>query len=291
MLTGVLPKFGNTSCDNISMISYGQDVNFLNDEDVQIAYSNIVSLGVSQTNTFGLNMEDHIQVAHDFNWNNFSGSLPLFSLGNDFFLRNGGNTSYKLSLENNMFNGSLPNELFSGCNDVQSFSVKVSANQISGALNPNFLINCLQLVDFEAADNHIGGPIPPEIGSLKMLQRLDLSNNMLSGSVPDEVGKLSDIEWFSLRENNLTGDITDQIGRLSSLTYLDLSHNALTGSIPGSLANDTNLQVVLLDHNRLSGETPASFSNILDLIALNVSFNNLSGHIPYLRYADNCDRL
>jgi hypothetical protein len=36
-------------------------------------------------------------------------------------------------------------------------------------------------------NNDLTGPIPPEIGNLTNLIRLDLSNNQLSGVIPDEI--------------------------------------------------------------------------------------------------------
>ncbi|XP_057481180.1 LRR receptor-like serine/threonine-protein kinase RPK2 [Actinidia eriantha] len=283
-LSGRLPKFSDTSCD-ISMISYGQHPNFLDVEGIQRAHANIPFF---MNTSFGSDLDYNLLVIHDFSWNAFSGSLPSFSLKNNFFLTNG-NTSYRLLVNNNKFNGSLPGQLFSNCTYLKRFSANLSVNQISGALYWEFLLNCLQLTGFEAAQNHIGGQIPPEIGTLKMLQRLDLSRNMLSGSLPDQLGELKDLEEIYLQENNLTGEIPAQFGLITSLMVLDLSQNALTGSIPRSLANATGLQAALLDHNRLSGEIPASFSTLINLVTLDISFNNLSGHIPHLQHPNDCD--
>ncbi|KAF5958511.1 hypothetical protein HYC85_005736 [Camellia sinensis] len=205
---------------------------------------------------FESNSDDHLSMAiHDFSWNGFSGSLSFFSFTNKFLLTIG-KTSYRLLVNNNLFNGSLPGVLFSNCNNLQSFSTNLSANQIS-------------------AQNHIDGSIPPNISSLKMLQFLNLSRNFLSGSLPIQLGEFKDLELISLQDNNLTGEIPTQLGQLTSLMVLDLSQNALIGSTPGSLVNATSLQVVLVDHNRFSGEIPASFSKLLNLIQLDLSFNNL----------------
>uniref|UniRef100_A0A5B7BIW1 non-specific serine/threonine protein kinase n=1 Tax=Davidia involucrata TaxID=16924 RepID=A0A5B7BIW1_DAVIN len=274
LLSGVLPRFGNCSCDDhdISMISYGQD----------IRNQNIPVWGFHMNTLFG---SSNLVVVHDFSWNSLTGSLPLFSFGG----ADGKKTSYKLLLNNNKFNGSLPVELFTNCNDLQSFSVNLGVNQISGVICPELLLHCSRLTDFEAAQNQIGGSIPPEIGSLKMLQQLDFSRNRLSGSLPDQLGELKNLKWFSIGENNLTGEIPAQLGQMTSLVVLDISQNALTGSIPARLANATNLEIVLLDHNRLSGNIPSSFSTLRSLTKLDLSFNNLSGHIPYPRPPSDCD--
>ncbi|KAL7232900.1 hypothetical protein ACSBR2_010829 [Camellia fascicularis] len=138
---------------------------------------------------FESDSDDHLSmVVQDFSWNGFSGSLSFFSFTNKFFLTIG-KTSYRLLVNNNMFNGSLPGVLFSNCNDLQSFSANLSANQIS------------------TAQNRICGSIPPKISSLKMLQFLNLNRNLLSGSLPIQLGEFKDLELISLQDNNLTGEI------------------------------------------------------------------------------------
>ncbi|KAL7257229.1 hypothetical protein ACSBR1_011036 [Camellia fascicularis] len=130
---------------------------------------------------FESNSDDHLSmVVQDFSWNGFSGSLSFFSFTNKFLLTIS-KTSYRLLVNNNMFNGSLPGVLFSNCNDLQSFSANLNANPIS------------------AAQNRIGGSIPPKISSLKMLQFLNF-------------GEFKDLELISLQDNNLTGEIPTQLG-------------------------------------------------------------------------------
>ncbi|KAA8548302.1 hypothetical protein F0562_004731 [Nyssa sinensis] len=287
LLSGVLPRFGNGSCD-ISMISDGQESHLLDVQDIRNAYSNIPGSGFQMNPLLGSTLDNNLVVVHDFSWNSFTGLLPLFSLGDEFSSTNG-KISYTLLLNNNKFNGSLPGELFTNCNDLHSFSVNLSVNQISGVIYPELVIDCLRLTDFEAAQNQISGPIPPEIGSLKMLQQFDFSRNRLSGSLPVQLGDLKDLKRFSLRENNLKGEIPAELGQMTSLMVLDISQNALTGSIPARLANATNLETVLLDHNMLSGDIPLTFTTLPHLTKLDLSFNNLSGHIPHLQHPSDCD--
>ncbi|XP_057982280.1 LRR receptor-like serine/threonine-protein kinase RPK2 [Malania oleifera] len=283
-ITGILPAFENGSCGS-GMISYGKGSNSLDEEDIQHSYNNIPVWDSQMSSLFKPMLGEKFALVHDLSWNRFFGSLPLFSLG-DQLLGTNHKSSYRLVLNNNVFNGSLPHELVSNCNDLKSFSVNLSANQLSGGGLP---LNCLNLRDFEAADNQIDGSIGPGIGNLTTLQCLDMRNNRLSGSLPDQLGMLKDLRWILLGGNNLSGEISTKLDQLTSLIFLDLSKNALTGSIPASLTNATNLQVVLLDHNRLFGEIPSSFSTLSSLTQLNVSFNNLSGHIPRLQHPSNCN--
>ncbi|KAL5864613.1 hypothetical protein ACOSQ3_002127 [Xanthoceras sorbifolium] len=274
-ITGVLPEFERASCGTASIDS------FLDLEDIRIGYANIP--------VWGLASDEKFLIVHDFSCNRFYGSLPLFSVGDKFFATSYYKPYYRLLLNNNMFNGSLHGELVSNCNDLLSLSVNLSENQLSGMISEALLLHCLQLMEFEAANNHISGSIGPGVGNLTKLQRLDLRGNRVSGSVPDELGNLKSLRWILLGWNNITGQVPSQFGQLSSLTVLDLSHNVLTGSIPASLTNATNLEIVLLDHNWLSGEIPSSFSSLSNLTTLNVSFNNLSGHIPYLQHHNDCN--
>ncbi|KAF8408522.1 hypothetical protein HHK36_007678 [Tetracentron sinense] len=283
-LSGSLPQFIKSSCTN-SVVS---NSNFLDKEDSEKTYS-VTPIWCSQMNSLVRLMLDEIFVVlHDFSWNSFVGSLPLFLFGDEFLPTNR-KSIYRLLLNNNQFNGSLPDELFSACKDLQSFEVNLSVNQISGGITQRLLLDCLQLTGFEAADNRIAGPIPPSIGDSQMLQHLDLRGNRLYGSVPDQLGRLKGLKWILLGENILTGEIPTQLGQLASLMVLDLSGNALTGCIPPSLTNATNLEVVLLEHNRLLGEIPSSFSTLVSLTKLDVSFNNLSGHIPHLQHSSDCN--
>ncbi|XP_029127076.1 LRR receptor-like serine/threonine-protein kinase RPK2 [Cajanus cajan] len=239
----------------------------------------LIGSGFEETST--------VVVSHDFSWNSFVGSLPLFSLGDNLFSANH-KVSYALSLNNNKFNGTLPYQLVSNCNELKTLSVNLSVNQLSGGNSQASILGCLKLTDFEAAYNQIDGSIGPGIGDLVMLQHLDLSGNKLSGSLPNQLGNLQNMKWMLLGGNNLTGVIPSQLSQLTSLAVLNLSHNALVGTIPTSLSNAKSLEILLLDHNNLSGEIPLSFSTLSNLVQLDVSFNNLSGHIPHLQH-HNCD--
>ncbi len=54
-------------------------------------------------------------------------------------------------------------------------------------------------------DVGLTGTIPPELGNLTGLQRLDLSNNDLRGDVPPELGDLFALQVLYLHGNSLTG--------------------------------------------------------------------------------------
>ena len=79
------------------------------------------------------------------------------------------------------------------------------------------------------------GQIPPELGNLAELRRLDLDQNELTGQIPPELGNLANLEVLDLRSNLLTGEIPAELGNLVNLEALALSYNDLRGCIPYAL--------------------------------------------------------
>ncbi|CAL5193020.1 unnamed protein product [Lathyrus oleraceus] len=287
-VSGLLPDFRKETCRSSSNAFAALESVFLELDGLNDKYFNVRVLRFQEKAFVGLGFEDSTVVIHDFSWNSFVGSLPLFFVGGNLFTANR-KVSYMLSLNNNKFNGTLPNQLVSNCNDLKILSVNISANQLYGEISQALFLNCPKLMDFDAAYNRIDGSIGPSIGELALLRLLDLTENKLSGALPNQLGNLQNMKWLLLGGNNLTGEIPYQLGRLTSLVVLNLSHNSLMGTIPETLSNTTSLETMLLDHNNLSGEIPLSVAALPNLVQLDVSFNNLSGHIPHLQHPINCD--
>ena len=124
------------------------------------------------------------------------------------------------------------------------------------------------------------GRIPPEIGGIADLRRLDLDDNMLTGQIPRELGSLSDMVLMYLHINRLTGAIPAELGALSNLQTLNLSDNMLTGGIPAELGKLSNLRELLIEQNSLTGGIPAELGALSNLWSLYLSENMLTGGIP-----------
>lgn len=286
-LSGALSAFENGNCGT-DIYQHVQELVFLNEEDIQISYSTL-KVWLSVMNVQLRVMADHnLIVNHDFSWNKFTGFLPSFFLADDltYWINN---VSYRLLLNNNNFDGCALGQLLLNCSGLNSLSVNLSVNRISGTMYQSMPLNCLQLTEFEAADNQIEGPVSPVISKLLMLEYLDVKGNKISGSLPEQLGLLKNLKQLRFGKNNLTGEIPYQLGQLTSLKLLDLSQNAFTGIIPAALENAINLETLLLDHNKLSGVIPFSLSSLSHLTKLDVSFNNLSGHIPQLKHPYDCN--
>uniref|UniRef100_A0A2N9HDV1 Leucine-rich repeat-containing N-terminal plant-type domain-containing protein n=1 Tax=Fagus sylvatica TaxID=28930 RepID=A0A2N9HDV1_FAGSY len=81
--------------------------------------------------------------------------------------------------------------------------------------------------------NNLDGPIPEDIGVLKLLYILNLSHNAFTDRIPPSLGKLSQLESLDLSSNKLTGEIPIQLADgLIFLSVLNLSFNQLVGRIP-----------------------------------------------------------
>jgi|GEM_PF-3521172 len=151
-------------------------------------------------------------------------------------------------------------------------------------------------------NNLLSGSIPPEIGNLTALDRLQLTQNQLTGSIPPEIGSLSHLNDLSLAQNQLSGTIPPEIGNLTNLRwFLSLSQNQLSGPIPPELGNLTALESLLLWENQLSGPIPSELSNLSSLTSLSLQHNQLQGPVPlqiaqlgaslsgHCSFADNSD--
>ena len=169
-------------------------------------------------------------------------------------------------------------------------SLELRGNGLSGSIPPALgQLAYLERLDLghewdsdleQLVSNQLRGPIPPELGQLTRLQRLDLSGNQLSGTIPPALGNLANLEWLWLSENQLSGTIPIGLSNLANLGYLGLSGNQLSGAIPTELGNLANLGHLGLSGNQLSGAIPTGLGNLANLGHLGLRYNQLSGAIP-----------
>jgi len=128
------------------------------------------------------------------------------------------------------------------------------------------------------------GVLPPELGNLTAIERLDLSNNELSGSIPSSLSGnfLTKLKYLDLSANSFTGSIPAQIGSISTLEKLNLSNNQLEGSIPDKIIDLDKLEILRLNNNNLKGTIPNKFTTATDASfkEIDLSSNFLDGNIP-----------
>lgn len=129
--------------------------------------------------------------------------------------------------------------------------------------------------------NNLIGKIPPELGNLVFLLKLNFSHNRLIGEVPSSFVNLTNLKFLDLSTNELSGNVPKELGSCKSLLSLNLSKNVLSGNIPSQLGNLISLQILLdLSNNLFSGPIPLNLGKLITLENLNLSHNNLSSNIP-----------
>ena len=126
----------------------------------------------------------------------------------------------------------------------------------------------------------LSGPVPPELGNLVNLDRLELGANNLNGPIPSELGDLIKLKVLILGANNLTGPIPVELVNLARLQNLNLSGNALEGSVPAELGSLANLEWLYLGGNDLTGPIPSELGNLAQLRVLGLNHGALEGPIP-----------
>ncbi len=122
-----------------------------------------------------------------------------------------------------------------------------------------------ELIELFLTENNLTGMLPPELGGLTQLKKLELWDNSLSGVIPPELGGLTLLKWLVLYENSLTGPIPSELGGLTQLEALVLHGNSLTGPIPPELGSLAQLQWLTLADNRLTGMLPRSLMQLDNL--------------------------
>nr|CAB3489754.1 unnamed protein product [Digitaria exilis] len=139
-----------------------------------------------------------------------------------------------------------------------------------------------RVVGVAVAGKNLSGVVPPELGNLALLRRLNLHGNRLTGTVPPALANATSLRSLFLYDNRLSGPFpAATLCALPRLQNLDLSRNALVGPLPEELARCSQLERLLLAENQLSGNIPAGvWPEMSGLQMLDLSSNNLTGDIP-----------
>ncbi|KAJ9153967.1 hypothetical protein P3X46_027349 [Hevea brasiliensis] len=224
--------------------------------------------------------------------NNIQGEISGIGLSNLTAL-------VELDMSHNMFNGSIPPQLFS-LRHLKSLSLDF--NFFHGEI-PVEIGNLTNLQELSLSNNKLAGAIPPALCRLKKLQVLHLQYNLFSMAIPAVIGNLSDISTMLLNDNHLAGEIPLTMQKMGQLMQLNLENNLLSGEIPAwmfhfrnlgelklggsqfvwkntSIVPKSMLSVLSLRSCGASGLLPLWLSNQTSLSYLDLSVNNLVGNLP-----------
>lgn len=176
-----------------------------------------------------------------------------------------------LDLTSNGVEGALPSAL---ATLTLLRSLRLHGNSLNGTLPAQM---CKSLTHLEELDlskkNGLSGTLPPQLGMLTRLLRLDLSQNWVRGTIPSEVGRLSRLRVLKMDSNRLSGTLPAALQTIPHLSTLSFSSNWLSGTLPSTLSALTALTEFNLRNNQLSGSVPMQYENLTHLQRLQIEDN------------------
>lgn len=151
-----------------------------------------------------------------------------------------------------------------------------------------------RVVQINLSYNNLAGDIPPEVGNLDSLSKLNIGSNFINsipssiGSLvtldtllldncpiallPTEIGNLVDLKLLDISHTEIT-IIPDEIGELLCLEYL-IAWDGVLESIPETIGNLTSLKEIYMPLNNISN-LPSSIGNCINLSKLTLNANEI----------------
>ncbi|XP_011082789.1 probable leucine-rich repeat receptor-like serine/threonine-protein kinase At3g14840 [Sesamum indicum] len=163
-------------------------------------------------------------------------------------------------------NGSVPRELVR-LPFLQE--IDLTRNYLNGTIPPEW--GSMKLVNISLLANRVTGSIPKELANISTLANLTLEYNQLSGTIPPEFGNLPRIERLLFTSNNLTGELPPNLANLITLRDFRISDNNFVGSIPGFIQNWTNIEKLVIQASGLAGPIPSGIASLTKLTDLRIS--------------------
>eukprot|EP00927_Polykrikos_kofoidii_P027045 TRINITY_DN23942_c0_g1_i1.p1 TRINITY_DN23942_c0_g1~~TRINITY_DN23942_c0_g1_i1.p1 ORF type:complete len:414 (-),score=57.47 TRINITY_DN23942_c0_g1_i1:55-1257(-) len=147
------------------------------------------------------------------------------------------------------------------------------------------------VIYLELPDNRLKGRLPPILGNVVSLLKLDISStmewymghpnvdiNQVGGFMPSlaKMAKLAELEVSGNRLKSLPDDLHKNA---MSLRVLSASRNLIT-EFPEKLNLFTILHTLELDRNLISQPFPEEFSSMRNLRNVQLSYNQITGQVP-----------
>lgn len=240
-------------------------------------------------------------VVIEFDWNDFTGTIPWSSLeplteleefwipGNRFTgtLPSAVSSDFWPNLvvfdaSVNALTGTLPSPSSDLWPNLVMFDV--TANELIGTLSSQISNLWPALRDFYVAKNNLSGAIPSNLFTAweNTLKTLDMSLNGFTGSIPwSEWERLTSLKGLDVSNNELTGTISPRIGeQWSKIKVFAVFGNPLEGEIPSNLGLWSDLEYFDVEMTALNGTIPTELGQWTDLEEIYLSETDLSGTIP-----------
>ncbi|XP_075503140.1 putative leucine-rich repeat receptor-like serine/threonine-protein kinase At3g14840 [Primulina tabacum] len=168
--------------------------------------------------------------------------------------------------------------------------IDLTRNYLNGTIPPEW--GSMKLVNISLLGNRITGPIPKELANISTLANLTLEFNQLTGTIPPEFGNLPVIEKMLFTSNNLTGELPGTLAKLTTLKDFRIGDNNFTGRIPDFIQNWTNITKIVMQGSGLSGPIPSGIATLTQLTDLRISdLNGSESAFPYLGNMTNLKTL
>ncbi|MGL4412401.1 MAG: hypothetical protein ACRCZM_08600 [Bacteroidales bacterium] len=126
------------------------------------------------------------------------------------------------------------------------------------------------------------GPLPAELGELKMLEKIFLTNCALDGVIPGELKNCTSLDAIAIEGCQFTG-IAEEVGNVPKLIGLTVAKCKLEGKLSEQKWYNNMTSLVLLDisGNNLEGTLPETLLNgKRSLIYMATSGNRFVGEFP-----------
>ncbi|KAH7836949.1 hypothetical protein Vadar_007776 [Vaccinium darrowii] len=93
------------------------------------------------------------------------------------------------------------------------------------------------------------GTIPPHLGNLSFLVRLNITNNGFYGDLSEELANIRRLQYIDVKLNNFSGQIPQWFGVFPKLVHLNVANNSFSSFVPRDLGNLQSLKVLKMQFN------------------------------------------
>ncbi|CAL5405977.1 unnamed protein product [Camellia sinensis] len=143
---------------------------------------------------------------------------------------------------------------------------RVLKSQNLGGILPPELVKLPYLQEFDISRNYVNGTIPPEWGSLPLVNISLLGNRITESSSSMNYRETFLRSLWYLTSNNFSGDLPGALAKLTTLKDFRIGDNFFTGSIPNFIQNWIHLEAFGLD-----GPIPSGIAFLTNMTDLRIS--------------------